>query len=60
MAWTKVRFIFSPTYPSLMRVYLVIITSDEKIIVDDVRLHLNPSLQRVFTDMLTGPQNNSC
>ena len=43
-----------------MRVYLVIITSDEKIIVDDVRLHLNPSLQRVFTGMLTGPQNNSC
>jgi metacaspase-1 len=47
MAWMNVRFIFSPRYPSLMRVHLVIITSDEKIIVDNVRLHLNSSLQRV-------------
>jgi hypothetical protein len=39
-----VRCFFSLKYLSLMRVHLVLITSDEKTIIDDVRLHLNPSL----------------
>ena len=34
-----------------MCVHLVIITSDEKHIIDNVRSHLNPPLQRVFTDI---------
>jgi len=38
----------------------IIITSDEEIIVDNVRLHLNQSLRRVFSDMFSGPQKNSC
>jgi hypothetical protein len=44
-----------------MRVHLVLITSDEKTIIDNVRLHLNPSLLRVFTDdMFSGSQSHSC
>jgi hypothetical protein len=33
-----------PRYHSLIRIHLVLITSDEKHIIDDVRLHLNQSL----------------
>ena len=50
MDWTKVRFPPTPKCPSLMRARLVIITSDEKTIFDDVRLHSNPTLRRVSTD----------
>src|SRR6266849_8220044 len=44
MTWMKmkVRSFFSPRCPSLMRVHLVLITSDKKTIIDNVRLHLIP------------------
>ena len=43
-----------------MRVHLVLITSDEKTIIDNVGLHLNPSLRRVLIEVLSGAQRNSC
>ena len=51
---------FSLGDPSLMCARLVIITSDEEHIVDDVRLHPSPCLWRVFTDKFPGAQRNSC
>jgi len=39
---------------------LVLITSDEKTIIDNVRSHINLSRWRVFTDVFSGAQKHSC
>ena len=51
---------FFPRVPSLMCARLVIIPSDEKPIIDDVRLLRYPSLPHVFTDKLPGAQKIAC
>ena len=52
--------LFLPRCPSLIRVHLVLITSDEKNIVDKVRLDLNPCLLCAFIDIFSGSQSHPC
>jgi hypothetical protein len=45
---------FSPRDSSLMRTHLVLVTSDEEVIVDNVGLHSRLSQRRLSADKITG------